>query len=341
MSLGDALDIVLSKYNEACVLAGEVPLRIKFLIPPDEGRLISLTLDGISFDQAMTLLAAVSGLDVKRYGVTYKFLELPQSSNVSGEKIVRVNSDIVTNLARFLGSTGATLQEVISSSGLLPDSDVAAKVDENGIVTITKGTASDREIISNMLSKLNVKTHILHKVSTRIVELPVGFDLGISNGSVLLDSELQLLMRKLAVAEGTELLTMPTIVMRPDQSGDVEIVKEVFFPKPGIQNPGNGDFNTLTVGKSMSALTSLLGFGHELVFKYEDSGIKETKDEGLTKQQLASANVSGYQIDNGTKVTISRKNDGGYIATLVTATLVDATGQPISESEFWRDTYRD
>ena len=86
---------------------------------------------------------------------------------------------------------------------------------------------------------------------------------------------------------------------------------------------------------------SPLGFGQELAFRYEDSDVNEAPGEVLSKREIVSSRASGFQMDDGTKMTISRKDDGGYVATFVTATLVDATGRPISQSEDWRDTYRE
>ena len=341
MSLGDALDVVLSKYNEACSQSGEVPLRIRFLIPPAEGKRISLSLDSMSFDQAMVLLAAVSGLDVKRNGVTYKFMELTFRQDVSEKKNVRVSPDIEADLTKVLGTHGATLQEIISGSGLLTNSDIVVTTGKDGSVTVSEGTASDREFISNLLAKLSVKNPIQHKVTTKIVELPDGFDLGISDGSVLLDPELQVLMRNLAMSEDTNFLTMPSMVTRPDQPGDIEIGREIFVPKPGVVNPSSADdFTSFTVGKSMSVRMSPLGFGHDLSFRYEDSDIIEGPGEVLSKHRIGGSNGSGFQKDDETKVSISQKDDGGFIATFVTATLIDATGRPISQSSSWQDTYR-
>ena len=342
MSLGDSLDLILSKYNEACEQSGEVPLRIRFQIPPAEEKRISLVLDGMSFDRAMTLLAAVSGLDVKRSGVTYKFLELQQSRDISDEKTVRVSPDIAADLAKFLGTDGGTIHEVISGSGLLSDSDVVISTGERGSVTIKEGTASDREIISNLLTKFSAKKHIQHRVKAKVVELPHGFDLGVPDGSVLPDSELQVLMRNLAMSEETKFLSMPTMVTLPDLPGEIEIGNEIVVPKPGVVDPGSADdFTSFIVGKSMSVRMSPLGFGQELAFRYEDSDVNEAPGEVLSKREIVSSKASGFQMDNGTKMTISRKDDGGYVATFVTATLVDATGRPISQSEDWRDTYRE
>jgi hypothetical protein len=335
LTLNEALNLILLKYNETCERIGEVPLRIRFLTPPDGGKRISLHLQATSFEQAVRLLAAVSGLEVNRTGVTYKFLESNGNGSGSDDITVRISPFAAADLAGVLETNEGTLQEIFSSSGLLTDPNTSISTGENGVVTITGGTAGDRALISSLLTTLGERTRVQHKVMTKIVELPDGLDLDVPNGSVLSDSEMQILMRKLAMAKGTELMTMPSITMRPDLPGEIKIVREVIVPKAGVQDPGSkDDFTKFEVGKTMSTSTSPLGLGQELKFHYEDSEIDDTQGETLSKRQILSSEASGYQSNNGTRITISKRDDGGYSATFVTATLIDATGRPVSQDGF-------
>ena len=330
LTFNEALNLILPKYAEICERTGEVPLRIRFLTPPDGGKRISLHLQTTSFEQAVRLLAAVSGLEVNRTGVTYKFLEIDRNGSDTDEVTVRISPSAAADLARVLGTKEGTLQEIFSSSGLLADPNTAISMDERGGVTIAGGTAGDRALISNLLKTVSASSPVQHKIMTKIVNLPDGFELNIPSGTVLSDSEVQILMRRLATTEGTDIMTMPSIVMLAGIPEKIEIVEKVLVPKPGSSD----EFTSFNVGKTVDTQTSPLGLGHDLMFRYEDSDIDDTQGEALSKRQIVNSEAIGYQSNNGTRVTISKRDDGRVAATFVTATLIEVTGRPVSQDGF-------
>ena len=83
-----------------------------------------------------------------------------------------------------------------------------------------------------------------------------------------------------------------------------------------------------------SSQTDALGFGHEVALNYTDTtGDVDASTGKANINKRTDMTDSGFASDGGTRLVVLTRADGSRTLLLVTSTLIDATGRPVSDRE--------
>ena len=182
----------------------------------------------------------------------------------------------------------------------------------------------------NSFKTLNEEKPIQAKYSSKLVELAPGVDFQLPDTSQMTPGEMQVVMRELAQAKGTDLATLPTVIKRNGETATVEVGREYILPLELTE----GKFETHFAGRVMEIDGSALGFGQETSFNFTDSSVDKESNEAISRQDLqpqTDVSDSGFANDQGTRFVIQERADGTRAIVLVTATFIDATGKPLHD----------
>ena len=327
LNLNEALELLLETYRETCAISGEVPLHVKFVTPRDKP-LPDLLLEARSFDRTIQLLAGLCGMEVRRSGTTYKLTEIEGDAHPN--KKTAIAPDTVSRIAEMFGNDEGDLGKLLSEAGVSADSGMKIEVAAEGLVTIEGGTAAERAIAINLLGIVSRTENLQHKLTSRIVEIPPHLDLGFSNKSVFTEGETQVIIRELGNTEGVHTMTLPSVTSLSGKEASIEIMKEVF----SLDATGKVREKPLGIGKKVTVKSSSVGFGNNIDFRYEDIGLDPVAPSGI--RHLSDVRSEGYLGDKSSRIISTEREDGSRYLTIVTVTLIDATGKPLSESRDWK-----
>lgn len=330
VGLNEALAMLLVEYQKMCATTGEVPLRIVFQVSHDRP-IPNIELEARSFDQAVRLLAGLCGMVVQRVGLTYKLEEFEETDNVTRK--FGISPDAVSGIADMLGKEGSDLGALLSEAGILRNSGLKIEVAEKGKVTLVGGTAREVARVHNLLAIMSNRKRMQHKIVTKLIELPAGFDPEIPELPAFSDSQYQVLMRRLAFTKGVEFTSLPSITGRSGEEATIQLMDRVSVPNPA----GQGHSNSMEIGRTVTVNTSAAGLGNGLNFHYEHTGLDPRTASGVS--HLADVRSEGFLADQSVRIISTERQDGSKYLTVVGATLIDVTGRPISESRDWKDSY--
>lgn len=340
LSIEEAMQKLKASYQETCLRTGEVPINLKFDIPRGTSGKINIRLEGKSFSSAVKLLAALSGMEVSRKGSIYEFSVIPNEL-VSTTRTFNVPPDFAATLDA-LGSTRGEndrmleegvfpqpqLSEILSKLGLDLDPSTLVRPTNAGILIVKSNSAADLTVISQLVKTLADEKPMQLKFSSKIVELASGVDFELPDTSQMTDAEAQSFMRAMAQTKGTDLMSLPSVVTRNGESGNITIGREYILPKEDAE----GEFETHLVGQAMKIGGNALGFGQETSFNFTDTTADDSK-KNITIETQTDLSDTGFSNDQGTRFVIQENPDETTVIVLVTSTLIDATGEPFHGGE--------
>lgn len=340
LSIEEAMQKLKASYEETCLRTGEVPINLKFDIPRGTSGKINIRLEGKSFSSAVKLLAALSGMEVSRKGSIYEFSVIPNEL-VSTTRTFNVPPDFAATLDA-LGSTRGEndrmleegvfpqpqLSEILSKLGLDLDPSTLVRPTNAGILIVKSNSAADLTVISQLVKTLADEKPMQLKFSSKIVELASGVDFELPDTSQMTDAEAQSFMRAMAQTKGTDLMSLPSVVTRNGESGNITIGREYILPKEDAE----GEFETHLVGQAMKIGGNALGFGQETSFNFTDTTADDSK-KNITIETQTDLSDTGFSNDQGTRFVIQENPDETTVIVLVTSTLIDATGEPFHGEE--------
>lgn len=339
LGLREALEKVMEAYVAACEKSGETPLAFTFDVPADDASRLRMKLSSKSFSNAVRMLAAAAGMNVKRSGLSYMFERMP-GDGMAKEGRIEMTDDFAYRLAELLGielkrdpsAPQMTAMDLLRSIGsfeellarLGMDLDPGTKiVAGEGEMLIQAARAEDLAKLQALAGLIAGEEKAQAKYTVKVLEIPAGFESNRLLSETHTDLEVQLLMRELAQQAGTNLMTMPSVQSVSGGQGIIEMAKEVYYPK------GDG-FESRMVGQEVDVKGGALGFGQEMNVEFQNTTVDGSQP--VTESSFrTSARVSaeGYADDGVTRSGIQEREDGTKVLILVTTDRVDATGRVV------------
>lgn len=314
--LADALERVRAAYGEACRKSGEQPLQLVFSLPPGVNPVLRTKTRHRTLESTVQLLAGVAKLTVKRHGREFRFAAPHESDG----RVVKREFDMPfgINGADYLAKLGIILDpgtRVVSSPGSL---------------MIETSSAADLAAGGSVALSLAMDPPVSQKLTAKLVTLPAGADWPHADQSIISDFEVQTMMRGLSLQKGVELMTLPSVLSKPEQDAKIEIIREVIARS---DDPGGG-FEVHPVGVVLDSNLYPLGFGHQV---NSDLSITAGEVDPATGRAViehqADISCDTFSTDSGTVVKVQTHPDGSRTVLMVTPLLVDATGAPVRERE--------
>lgn len=330
LPLEAALKKLQAAYEEACRETGETPLPLTFSVPPGHDRPLTVKIGTRTLDGAIHLLAAISGMKVKREGCGYVF-EAPEETGDLLKKSVPVPPDILAKLKVAGSGTGKDLAAAFAALGVELDPSTRIKFSPgSGTLQIETHRAADAIALGAASTLMDGGGPGSHMLETHIVELGADTDWTAPESAQLDEAGMQLLMRELAQKKGVDLMTAPSTVARDGQAAKVEIVREYIFPVPGSEN----EFNSEDVGVVLEVMPVVLGFGQKLDVGFNVTDVEmDPKSNEFKIVNRASITDNSFSRDSATRVHVETRPDGSRLLLLVKSTLVDAVGHPVRPAE--------
>lgn len=339
LTLGEALRKLMGVYEEACKKTGEIPLRLTFDLPPGSAKKLHLKLSPRNFNSSVQLLATFAGMKVSRNKLQYHF-EPFADERKQVNKAIAVPPDFASVIPNNAGldpdadpfaeseSHRMPIGELIKTSGLTLDPSTQLSLTATGTLNINTTSSADLAMISALVGVSEMPAQ--QKFATKVVEIPSGVDWTPPDVSQMTEDQVQLLMRELTQKAGVELMTMPSMTARSGQNGTIEIVRELITP---VGESGQ-EFETHNLGHVMQIRGDALGFGHEVALNYTDTtGDVDASTGKANINKRTDMTDSGFASDGGARLVVQTRADGSRTLLLVTSTLIDATGRPMSDRE--------
>jgi hypothetical protein len=333
LTLQAALAKLKTAYEEACRETGEVPVSLAFDLPPGKDKALHLKLGARNLDSSIRMLAAASGLMVRREGSTYHLEEAGKLAGKS-ERTLRVPPDLAARLAEMGGGSSSSreLRDLFMAMGI--ELDPSTRIEHSagtGTLKIQTESAADLAALNGMTDQVINDLPMQQKLQTKMLEIPAGVEwMGPDLAGQYTDGQIQLMMREFAQTKGINLITLPSVTARNGETGAIEIIKELITPA----DDSGEHFETHNLGHVMKFSGSFLGLGQrmDVDYTYTEGGA----DPVTGRAQISTrADIKGtaYIGDGFTRLYVQTRPDGSSQVMMTTATRIDATGRPVKEPQ--------
>jgi hypothetical protein len=320
---------VLTAYQDACRRSGETPLALRFVVPPGNYRKLQLRLSARSFKTSVQLLATLSGMKVTRDELEYRFTRIENERRTT-KRTLDVPPDFQSALQWDLNHSDQTaqapLRDVLARLGLELDPSTHLALGGDGKLTLETNNSADTAAISTLVRTLVEQRPLQQKFTTKVVELAADATWTLPDLAQMNDTQVQLFMREMAQKQGTDLMTMPSIIARSGQSAAIEMTRKLIVPTDETETA----FETHNLGHVMHLQGSALGFGHDLALDYTNTtgDIDPATTKPVIRKQT-EVKDAGFSSNGGTRFVVQTRPDGSRAIVLVTSTWIDTTGRPL------------
>jgi hypothetical protein len=328
LTLAEALNQLRTAYEATCRETGEVPLQVTFKLPSQPSTRISLKLGRRTLESSVHLLAAVTKLTVRRHGREYRFTAAADSPGQHSTASLELPPNFQAKLFPAGGNQPMSVESLragLASMGLELNSSTLLTLDPNLKLTIETTSAADRAALASLVESAKLDPPLQTKLTARILEVAADVAWNIPDGTMLDDSQAQTFFRKMSQTKGVDLLTMPSVMAKPDQAADITIGREFITQVKGAEN----EFETHMVGLAINFNSSPLGLGHHVDMNFTDTtGNVDDVTGEATITERAAVQGNGFSGDSTTRLQVQTRPDGSRIVVLVTPMLIDSTGRP-------------
>jgi len=331
LTLQAALQKLKAAYEDACRETGETPLQLTFNVPAGKDKALRLKLASRNLEASIRMLAAASGLTVKREGSAYHFEEPAALAGMS-KKSFRVPPDLEAKLRESGGdlSNSGEFRDLFEAMGLDLDASTTISFDaKTGTVQLGTESAADMTAVAGITDLVSNDMPIQQKMETKIFELPTGMEWNPPDPAAhYSDAQIQLMMREIAQINGIDLMTAPSVTARNGEAAKIEIIRELITPT----DDSGENFETHNLGHVFDLQGSALGFGQRMNVNYTDTvgGADPVTGKAQISTHTDIKNTS-YVGDGSTKLYVQTRPDGTRTVLMVTPTMIDATGRPLRE----------
>ncbi|WP_234043171.1 hypothetical protein [Luteolibacter yonseiensis] len=350
LTLREALAKLMAAYEDACAKAGEVPIPLTFDVPPTATKKLRLRLSPGNFSSSVRFLATYAGMKVNRDKTVYRFepfadergevkrsVSLPPdfATRLSEQTSLSSGSESDSPIGEGEGSprkavpVRMTIAEILKASGLELDPSTRLSVKPSGELILETPSGADAAAISALEDSLKNDVPIQNKFTTKVLHIPADLDWAAPDTSQMTDSEIQLFMRQMSQKKGVDLLTLPEVTARGNQDASIENVRELIYPT----NAEGTEFEKQQIGVTMQMKGDALAFGHDVDFQFTHTtgGLDNPLEKPVIEKHTVSG--AGYTGDRGARLAVETQPDGSRVVVLLSATMIDATGQPLHGAE--------
>lgn len=333
LTLAAALQKLKAAYEEACRETGEVPVPLAFDISPGKDKALHLRLGTGTLDGSIRMLAAASGLTVRRDGSTYH-LEEPARLAERSRRALFVPPDIAARLGEMAGSSSSSRDIRAQLEALGIEFALSTRIEYSvgtSTLQIETDSAADLTALSGITDQVTEALPMQQKLEMKMLEIPAGVDWTAPDlAGQYSDGQIQLMMREIAQTKGIDLITLPSITARNGETGTIEIIRELIAPT----DDSGTNFESHQIGHVMKIGGSFLGLGQRLDMDYTDTDGSIDPETGRPQiNSKAAIKDSPYIGDGATKFQVQTRPDGSRRVMLTTATRIDATGRPVKEPQ--------
>lgn len=315
-TLKEALEQVRAAYIETCRESGEEPLELVFALPAGVNPVLGVKTRYRTLESTVHLLAAASKLPVKRHGREFRFTTPPQGNG----RLVKREFDL---------PPGINAADYLTQIGLVLDPDTRL-VSTSGRLVVETASAADLAACGSVALSLAMDPPISQKLTAKLVQLSAGTDWQYGDHSSMTDIEVQTAMRDLAKRKGVELMTLPSVLAKPEQDAKIEIIRELITKS---EDPAGG-FETHPVGVVLDSNLYPFGLGHQVKSDLSiTSGRVDPATGRAVIEQQAGIACESFSTDAGTIVSVQTHPDGSRTVLMISPLLIDATGKPARETE--------
>ncbi len=336
LTLPEALEKVREAYVQTCALTGEVPLNLKFTLPPGPHPTLSFEANHSSVQTAVRLLAGINGMTVRRHGLEYRFHVIesfPQEERVSSATITKIRAlsggiDSDEPADPFNSPEPVSIErdfrKILENFGMKLDPSTRFTADGR----IVSDNARDIAALSSLLVELrNLPYPPQQTLQSRVIELAPDAEWDAPDFRHLTEEQLRLEMRKLARIEGTTLQTLPSITTRPGHTAEIKIVRELLTPR-------GDEFDVHEVGRVVNLTAAPSGFGHQADIKFTDTtGELDPVTQEAEIKVKTSLSDSSYSSDAMHRVLVETRPDGSRAVMFSKLQLLDPTGRPFADHD--------
>lgn len=328
LSLAQALEKLREAYHDACQQSGEVPIPLEFSIPPGKDKPLHLKVGVRTLDQAVRLLAALSGLKVSLDGSTYVFEEIGNTATPT-DGTLTLAPDFLERLTRSYDAgelpSRAEIKDYLQLLGLELDPATILRYDTaRSELKIEAPGTRDGEILAALAQLVSSEGPRQQRLESKLIEIPANEKWTAPESASLDARELKALFDELSERKEIEITEVPSVTARNGETATVEIIRELITP---VDEAGK-KFAIHTLGKVMLLEPNLLGFGSHLDLDFTDTTGGINPDSGKAAiSKHTDINRAGYAGEGRTRIMVQTRPDGSRTVLLVTATTIDAIGR--------------
>lgn len=316
ITLKEALEQVRAAYIQTCRESGEEPLALVFTLPTGVNPVLTLKTRYRTLESTVHLLAATSKLAVKRHGTEFRFATPPHGNG----RVVRREFDL---------PPGINAADFLAEIGLVLDADTRL-VSTPGSLVVESANAADLAACGSVALSLAMDPPVSQKLTAKLVQLPAGIEWQYGDLSLMTDMDVQATMRDLATRKGVDLMTLPSVLAKPEQDAKIEIVRELITQS---DDPAGG-FETHPVGVVLDSNLYPFDLGHQVKSDLSiTSGQVDPANGRAVIEQQADIGCESFSTDAGTIVKVQTHPDGSRTVLMISPLLIDASGKPARETE--------
>jgi len=334
LTLREALGILTTAYGEACQKSGESTLNLKFDIPPGTRRKLTVQLPGGNFNASVRILGALSGMNVTRDELIYRFESIKETGTPVESEIELTSSGLHDTLKEFANlpeGNDVSLNDCLIAMGFDLDPSTRLSFGENGcFLRVKTSSAVDHAAIEELARQITSHPAPGILTTTKTLELSAGSSFEIPETGDLDSEQLQMLMRRLAQIQGTEIRSHPSIISNNGQTSTVGLSRELVVPVNGSST----EFEKHRIGTVFDIQTDALGFGCDVNVDYTHKTADLNPDSGNpTINEPTHITDAGFSKDGRARLKVLTREDGTKTILVVTSQLIDQAGQTLRSYE--------
>ena len=289
VSIQTALKLLDEAYQDACYFSLEKPLKLHYTVEGQSDQLISFSIKGKKWTDALDFIAILAGMEVKRDGLDVRLVPWDVEQKVAQ---VHLPESIREKMLQQLIDRGdwdaqaekPDIAALLRLLGLVTDGVIIENADLVG-VTID-GTNLEVSAVSAMF-RMEIDTPMQLSIRSKLITSPTPLELPLGQ---LNQEASQVWFRELLQGEGVEINSAPSVTTRSGQKATIEVKQEAGDDWTGMQL----DYTAEPIGLKLTAsnLTEIRPMDEKLA------------DQRAEAQYLVS--------DEGSQIKAIGHDAGGY-----------------------------
>ena len=305
-----ALYQLRQQYYEICKQTGETPIHFQFVLDGASQREIKFSMKYTSFTSMLKTLAAIEGMNMQITGRTISFTRIEKAGT---QDSIDIPDSFDFKVPREWGSFFDVELPWLAATFGIPIDQLEVSVADKLSIT---ADASDIKRIESLFKNYFDRPSVQFRTSGRVINVSGDSDF---DPQWLSDPKLT----KLMALKGTDIMTLPSVMARNDESAIIEVIKEYIYPND------SGGFNQDNIGITLTHQTGQLGFGIGLNTEFLEGYLTGNKNEPV---KYVDTEQQGYSQLSKPVVTKLNTKDGSLSYLVTTYEEIDPSGKISSRS---------